>query len=749
MRFPFTLLGLSAQIPLQFPTQSSTGRNVTQDKVFGFKEGPDHFSPKDLIQLGRPGVAVSNEAGDLAFVPYSKFSIEDKTNEKSVYIISLTSEVPGSPVPIPLGKGGETFWLSSRTIANVVQGGESSEVYLYDVSIPEFGQAKPSSNPGPYNSPVLVGTLPSKEAANFRYNAGTGDLVFSAPVYSDGNLSTVAQQDKEWEERGNSALVYDKTPIRYWDTWMEAKLPQLFSIQLTNQNGTWVLGDDIKSPLQGTKHHSPVENFDLSATHIVYTSVDPDHTDAWKQKQNIYIVPINGERKPVELTSGKQSNAGSPVFNTKGTKVAWLEQDERGYQADRTKLVIYDLEKQVRFRLTQHWDRSPEEIAFSKDDGFIYLTAGDVAKAKVFALPVPPTPLHSTTHIKNPKYAAPIAITHGKSAAGLQTLPGGKILFTQSSFTSPNDAFLASDLESFQSAVLAGLVPGSTQARIDRITNFSEQDLQEKDLAEGDEFWFQGARHKSVHGWTFRPKGWKPSDKKKWPVLLIIHGGPQSVFQDQWSTRWNPNVFAQQGYFVIMINPTGSTTFGQDFSDAIYADWGDKPFTDMILGWKHVLRSHPEIDPDRAVAAGASWGGYAMNWIQGHPEFGFGFKALVCHDGVFDTTYLGYATDDLSFFKQSWGGNPWDHKAKRISDKNSPASFVSKWSIPQLTIHGSKDYRVPETEGIAAFHALQQLGIPSRLVIFPDENHWTLGHGNSLKWHYEVFRWLDQYVGDN
>jgi len=279
-----------------------------------------------------------------------------------------------------------------------------------------------------------------------------------------------------------------------------------------------------------------------------------------------------------------------------------------------------------------------------------------------------------------------------------------------------------------------------------QITRFTEEELKEKTMIAGEEFWFKGAT-RDVQGWILKPQGFKEGDKKKWPAILLIHGGPQGAWEDQWSTRWNPNIFASQGYVTIALNPTGSTTFGQEFTDAIAEDWGGAPFVDMQKGWKHALKTWPEIDADRTVAAGGSWGGYAVNWINGHPEFDFGFKALMCHDGVFDSNYNGYSTDELFFFNHEWGGRPWDSKSKLLSEKYSPANYVDKWSTPQLLIHGSKDYRLPETESIGAFHALQQRGIASRLVIFPTENHWVLDHGNSLKWHYEVFRWFDQFVG--
>ncbi|CAA7261498.1 unnamed protein product [Cyclocybe aegerita] len=723
-----------------------------QNTDFKFREGGNIFSPKDLIQLGRPGAAIANPTGDLALVLFSKYSIKEKKNSKSVYVVSL--DTAGKFINIPLDKGGDTFWVAPRTFAQVIEGDEDLEIYAYDVSLEATVDG---SNDGSksYTEPVLLGTIPGKTASNFRFNPQTGNLVFSAYVYPDGNLTTVKEQDKEWEERGNTALVYDTTYVRHWDTWQSKKGPQLFSVKLVQEGGKWNLVDDFKSPLRGTKHYSPVEpfggtdDFDVSDTHIVYTSKDPDLPEAWHTKQNVYVVPIGADEKPVELTSGKQGAIHSPVFSNKGDKVAWLELDKDGYESDRAKIVIYDLEKQVRFTVTQPWDRSPDSLAFSKDDTVIYLTAGDEAKVKVHALPVAPTPSHSSTHPKlDSRFSIPIALTHEKAASGLQVLPGGKILFSQSSFTSPNDAFVAIGLDALEAALVSGDKNAAASVEITRITHFSEEDLKDKSLSEGENFWFKGAHHKNVQGWALKPKGWKAGEKKKWPVVLLIHGGPQGAWEDQWSNRWNPNVFAQQGYFVTMINPTGSTTFGQEFTDAIKEDWGGKPFVDMISGWKHALKEYPEIDPDRAVAAGASWGGYAINWIQGHPEFGFNFKALVCHDGVFDSTYNGYSTDELFFFNHEWGGRPWEHKSKALSTLYSPANFVHKWSTPQLLIHGSKDYRLPETESIGAFHALQELGIPSRLVIFPDENHWVLNHGNSLKWHYEVFRWFDQFVGE-
>ncbi|KAI0057861.1 alpha/beta-hydrolase [Artomyces pyxidatus] len=716
-------------------------------REFNLKVGSDRFTPKDLIELERPGAGVANAAGDLVLVPVSKYSFEEKKNHKSIFIAPLESSV--SPVEVPLAKGGETFWLNTHTVGHVVadEGGKTSSLYAISVQF-----TTESLTPEP---PVKVGSFPTSSATNFRYAAKAGVLVFSDYVFSDGNLTSVRKNDEEWEKRGNSAFVYDETYERHWDTWGGPKRPSLFTVKVFQDPGrTWHFGEHFINVLDGTGHHSPVEpfggtdDFDISGSHVVYTAKDPKLPEAWHTKQNVYIIDFAGIEKPRELTSGKQGATHNPVFNPQGNTVAWLELDEDGYESDRAKIVIYDLVKDVRYTLTQPWDRSPDSLAFSLDSQFLYLTAGDHARNKVFVLPVPPTPDVSTTHpALPPYYTTPQPLTSSGAATGLQTLHNGRLIFSRSSLQGPNDVFIIRGLRALEAELEKTQSLAAWKGGPEQITKFTEKALAGKSLGAPEDFYFEGAEGKTIHGYVVKPKGWKEGQKKKYPVLLLIHGGPQGAWDDRWSTRWNPNIFAQQGYFTVAINPTGSTTFGQDLTDAIAKDWGGKPFVDLQKGWAFALNKYPEIDADRAVAAGASWGGYAINWIQGHPEYGFGFKALVCHDGVFDATYGGYATDELFFFNHEWGGRPWDPEAKALLHKFNPTNFVDKWSTPQLVIHGSKDYRLPETDGIGAFHALKQQGVPARLVIFPDENHWVLNHGNSLKWHYEVFRWFDLYVG--
>ncbi|KAG8886658.1 hypothetical protein FRB97_000078 [Tulasnella sp. 331] len=720
-----------------------------KDRQFKIKEGADVFSPKDLIQLPRPGVAIVNPGEeDLVLIPVSQYSFETKKTNKTIYIAPLGSTV--SPVEFPIITGGEVFFLDARTVAHVV--GEA----IYAVSLEYDGTLVQAPLP-----PYLVGSFPSGSSpTNFKFTGSKKAhtqakddvqhiLVFSAKVYADYNLTAVKEQDEAWANRETSGKVYDGLYVRHWDEYSTDKKSRLFSVELSKRNGKWVLGTDFFKPLEGTEHYTPVEPFggaedyDVSGTQIVYTAKDPSVDEASHTRQNVYIAPLKGGVTPRALTTGHQGATHSPIFNPQGTVVIWTEMAKDGYESDRARLVVYDLETSARWYITEDWDRSVSEVVFAQDGKSLFVTASEHGHVKVFHLTIEFEDLKAAGHKPHP-HKQPFALTEQHSSHGIYPLAGGKFVFTQSSLTGPNNVYLA-ELVPFDRSE----VGNHGHIKTTQITKFGEKELKSYKLDEGEAFWFDGAHGKKVQGWSHKPRGYdaEAGSTKKWPTVFLIHGGPQGAWEDGWSTRWNPNVFAQQGYWVILINPTGSTGFGQDFVDAITEDWGGKPFVDLRKGWEYALKHYP-IDSHRTVAAGASWGGFAINWIQGHPEYDFGFKALFCHDGIFDTRYGGYATDELFFWDHDFGGKPWDKHAGKIAEKFNPSEFVHKWSTPQLIVHGGKDYRLAETEGLSAFNALQQRGVPSRLVLFPDENHWVLKPANSLKWHYEVLRWFDEWVGE-
>ncbi|KAG9005435.1 hypothetical protein FRB93_009741 [Tulasnella sp. JGI-2019a] len=723
-------------------------------RQFEFKDGPDVFSPKDLIQLPRPGNGIINPGEeDLVLVSVSQHSFETKKSIKTIYVAPLASTV--SPIEFPIINGGEVFWLDSRTVAHIVD--ESIYAVSLEYSAPQGGSHLVHAPLPPY----FVGSFPSGSSpTNFKftgskkvYTEGKPDvqpiLVFSAKVYPDYNLTTVTKQDEAWANRDSSGTVYDGLYVRHWDEYSTVKKSRLFSVKLTKTHGKWAMGNKFYKILEGTDHYTPVEPFggaedyDVSGTQIIYTAKDPLIDEATHTRQNVYIAPLQGGVTPSQVTTGHQGATHTPIFNPQGTVVAWAEMAKDGYESDRARVVIYDLAKCARWYVTEKWDRSVQEMVFARDGKSLFITASEQGHVKIFHLAI--DALHLTEAVVSAT-PIPYPLTERHSSHGLHPLNDNKLVFTQSSFTGPNNVYLA---ELSPSDNMTDEDEHRSQIKTRQITKFDEKELKNYTLEEGEQFWFEGAEGKQVQGWTLKPRGYDPGvrSRKKWPVAFMIHGGPQSAWEDGWSTRWNANVFAQQGYWVILVNPTGSTGFGQAFVDAITEDWGGKPFIDLKHGWEYAL-SHYPIDKYRSVAAGASWGGYAINWIQGHYEYGFNFTAMFCHDGIFDTRYAGYSTDELYFWDHDFGGVPWTPNARKNAEKFNPADFVARWSTPQLTVHGGKDYRLAETEGLSAFNALQQRNVSSRLLLFPDENHWVLKPANSLKWHYEVLRWFDEWAGD-
>jgi dipeptidyl aminopeptidase/acylaminoacyl peptidase len=272
-----------------------------------------------------------------------------------------------------------------------------------------------------------------------------------------------------------------------------------------------------------------------------------------------------------------------------------------------------------------------------------------------------------------------------------------------------------------------------------QLTHFNDERSKLARTSVPEEFTFSGALGEKVQAWILKPVGW--AEGKKYPVAMIIHGGPQGAIEDHFHYRWNPQAFTGAGYAVVAINFHGSTGFGQAFTDSISGDWGGKPFEDLMEGLDHALENYSWLDGDRVGALGASYGGWMINWINGHTDR---FKCLVNHDGGFDEYANYFTTEELWFPEWEFKGVPWEHP--ELYEKFSPSRYVNRWKTPTLVIHGALDYRLIDAEGIATFTALQRRRIPSQLLYFPDENHWVLKPKNSIVWHETILTWLDKWL---
>ncbi|SCV70321.1 BQ2448_1715 [Microbotryum intermedium] len=663
-------------------------------------------------------------------------------------------------------------------------------------------------------------------------------LSFTAKVFPDGDLFSVAKHKKQQgqDARGSDVRVYDSLWVRHWDEWSSTagEKTQIFALRMTrspesldnehsdeSEGFTQVVSPDSKwrvlnsrgtaltaastrggksltvlSPLSKTQLDAT--DYAISKTHIVFQAKDPlvnkasASTEAWHTRTQVYLVPLDPksekEAAPRQITLGTQGASSSPVFSTDGQRIAWLEMREDGYEADRNRVMIYEVESDKRWGVTEEqWDCSPSKVVWCPCGEKIYLVAEDAGYGKLFQLGVPKPSKHDASFLKKPSLPEPHKLTHRHSVAAAVPLSTSSLLLTTNSFVGPNVVSIltisaakqdSTDAEDNKENDPNPDRPPNTN--LQRIASLTDDLVSTRGLDEGESFWFAGAEGVQVHGWVLFPPEFQGGaevrkalledgkGKKKFPLAFLVHGGPQGAWTDSWSTRWNPNVFASHGYITVAINPTGSTGYGQEFCDRIKNQWGGRPYQDLVAGLDFVKRAYPEIDDQRMSMLGASYGGFMVsrsdhasprsslltmrcnldlqaNWIQGHNST-LGFKCIVCHDGVFSTPGVWYTTEELYFPEREFGGTPWE--VPENYSRWNPQNHISKWKTPQLVIHGGKDFRLVEGEGLAVFNTLQRLGVPSRLVYFESENHWVMAPHNSRRWHEEVFKWLDHWTSD-
>ena len=443
---------------------------------------------------------------------------------------------------------------------------------------------------------------------------------------------------------------------------------------------------------------------------VVFTAVDVGREEAWSTNADIFVVGADGKGKPQNLTADNKAWDGVPAFSPDGKTLAFLSMQRPQYESDRRRIVLHDVATKKRRVLTEAWDRSAGDIAWAPDGKTISTSADHVGNHSLFAI--------DTATGKER-----ILVDKGTNSGAVAL--GGRVVFVKDTLKSPAELWSVN-------------ADGSDAAAL---THLNDGRVQQVAWAEYEQFSFTGAHGDTVYGYVMKPANFTGG---KAPVAFLIHGGPQGSFGDHFHYRWNPQAYAGHGYAAVFIDFHGSTGYGQKFTDAINGDWGGAPFQDLMMGLDAALQKYPWLDGNRVAALGASYGGYMINWVNGHTDR---FKALVCHDGNLDEQMAYYDTEELWFPEWEHGGLPWE-KPEGYA-KHNPINFVKNWKTPTLVIHGALDFRVVDTQGMSTFTALQRKGVPSRFLHFPDENHWVLKPQNSQRWHQEVFAWLDRYTKRN
>ena len=570
----------------------------------------------------------------------------------------------------------------------------------------------------------LVGWAPRQltafalDVASYKVSPDGTRVLFSTDTFADCKADFACTKKKldDTAAKKSSGVVYDGLFVRHWDTWADGRRSRLFVATLPEGKAKPVAsatsltdsldGDAPSKPFGGADEYtwSPDGSSVVAAIRVAGKG------EAWSTNFDLYQVAADGSGAPVNLTASNPAWDTGPVFSADGKTLYYRAMKRPGFEADRFGLMAMDLaSKQVR-EIAPSWDRSADGIVVSKDGATIYTTAQDVGQHPLFAVDVA-----SGT-------AKPVVAEGSISAFDIA---GDTLAFTRNTLKTGDQLF---------TTTLAG-------APLRAITPSAQDMLKDVSFGDFEQFNFTGWNNETVHGYVVKPHDYV--EGRKYPVAFLIHGGPQGSFGNGWSYRWNPQTYAGQGYAVVMIDFHGSTGYGQAFTDAISQHWGDRPLEDLQKGWAAAQQKYAFLDGENACALGASYGGYMINWIAGN--WNEPWKCLVNHDGVFDTRSMGYVTEELWFTEWENGGTPFDKPENY--EKFNPVNHVAKWRVPMLVVQGEKDYRVPVDQGLSTFTALQRKGIESKLLYFPDENHWVLKPQNSILWHDTVNDWLKRHIG--
>jgi dipeptidyl aminopeptidase/acylaminoacyl peptidase len=570
----------------------------------------------------------------------------------------------------------------------------------------------------------LVGGAPRQltafalDVASYKVSPDGTRVLFSTDTFADckADFACTKKRLDDTAAKKSSGVVYDGLFVRHWDTWADGRRSRLFVAALPEGKAKPVSsatsltdrldGDAPSKPFGGADEYT----WSPDGASVVAAIRVAGKGEAWSTNFDLYQVAADGSSAPVNLTASNPAWDTGPVFSADGKTLFYRAMKRPGFEADRFGLMAMDLAtKQVR-EIAPSWDRSADGIVVSKDGATIYTTAQDVGQHPLFAVDVA-----SGT-------AKPVVAEGSISAFDIA---GDTLAFTRNALKTGDQLF---------TTTLAG-------APLRAITPSAQDMLKDVSFGDFEQFTFKGWNNETVHGYVVKPHDYV--EGQKYPVAFLIHGGPQGSFGNGWSYRWNPQTYAGQGYAVVMIDFHGSTGYGQAFTDAIRQHWGDRPLEDLQKGWAAAQQKYAFLDGGKACALGASYGGYMINWIAGN--WNEPWKCLVNHDGVFDTRSMGYVTEELWFTEWENGGTPFDKPENY--EKFNPVNDVAKWRVPMLVVQGEKDYRVPVDQGLSTFTALQRKGIESKLLYFPDENHWVLKPQNSILWHDTVNAWLKQHIG--
>lgn len=702
---PLATLAVAIATPL-----SADNHATSSPPIQGVTGTP--MSAHDLVttpRLGAPTVAM----GRYAVYTVTHTDPDDYSRTATRYLLDLST--PGAQ-PIALDLGLDAYALAFGAdnflyFLSEEHTDEEEELHtrLWRVALEGDGNV---------TGPTLVADMQGYPINGFVL-APTSDKV--ALLTSAPRECAVFQCESEGDASLSGRLYEgDAGFYRHWDRWVTpGEFNRVFVFDMDDGqvvgNGVPIDGTDPESGITGHTPTMPFGGYEDIAwapdgSGLYFTARETGSKEPMSTDLDIYYSDLSGGA-PTVLTGANEAHDSSPVVSPDGKTLAYLAMARPGYESDRLVVHLRDIASGKVRALTQDTDLSFSGLQWSEDGSYLLATAADVLDTPVLRI--------------NPTSGAvtKLDLMAGNEAhiGALTPLSGDRLLFTRDSIGAPRELYLSANLG---------------QAR--PLTDIATSRMGQMASTKTTRFSFEGAGGDTVWGQITRLE----DQEGPIPAILYIHGGPQGSFNDVWSSRWNARAVASQGYAVISVDFHGSAGYGQDFMDAINQDWGGKPLVDLQKGLAAALELDTQIDGERACAMGASYGGYMVNWIAGNwPDR---FDCLVQHDGLFDMRSFYYSTEELWFPRWDFGGS-YSEQAE-VYERWNPVNHIDKWNTPMLVITGEKDFRVPYTQGLQSFTVLQERGIPSQLLVFPNENHWVLGPKNSLQWHDTVFAWLDRWL---
>ncbi|CAI6341316.1 unnamed protein product [Periconia digitata] len=697
--------------------------------------GAHAITPSEMLSAPRRGVASPNPSGDLAVFSYSQYSFEEESNAHAWHLLDLkTGKI--SDTGINASEVSEIVWVPGSETGIIYINGTNEDapggvtLWMGDIKSP--------------SSSKMVASLDAPYSGLKVANTSSGDLHFlvNAKAYENGT----AYNPETAVTPKSTARFYENIYVRHWDTWVDKQRYAVFAGSLSAKSNYALASDGMRNLLKGidfttTRPESPVQPFgdlgdyDISPSGGIYAFISkaPQLNKANFTASYVYTGLFNGTDAAKAINgpdseaakAGHQGASGSPRFSPDSETLVFTQQDQDYYESDRVQLYAVDFAEAegdavsvTNWRaLTPNFDRWVSTPHWAPDGKSVFITAEDRALVRVFNIPLESSADYQPTSLSpNTSYVSDFAV-----------LPDSTLLVSGNCIWSSRDYYTLSSSgetgELFSSTKvdpeLAGLGPHTfSEIYFDSVLpGYDEQ----------------------IHAVVIKPSNYTANTT--YPLAYIVHGGPQGSNANSWSTRWNWQVWADQGYIVVGPNPTGSTGFGQKLTDGIQGEWGGYPYDEVVNGWQYVHDNLKDVNTDQGIMAGASYGGYMSNWIQGH-DLGRKFKAIVTHDGI-SQTQAAYSTEELWFIRHDYDGSILEPSA--TYDKWNPFNHIANFSTPQFVIHNTLDYRLPESDGIGLFNVLQSKGVPSRFLNFPDENHWVLKQENSLVWHTEIFNWINHY----